>query len=62
MSEVKISANRTGTVFYSKIGDNHAKGYRVRFRSFHQGMLDNHPLIEELDQMHNNYNIFKYYS
>ena len=58
MSEFKVSSNHTGTLFYSKIGTGN-RPYRIRFQSFQQGIVHNKHLIEELDQIHTNYNVFK---
>jgi hypothetical protein len=58
MSDHKTSANKTGTLFYTKLGES-KKGYRVRFRSHQQGMFENRGLISELNDMQVNYNLFK---
>lgn len=60
MLNFKVSENKTGTVFYSRRGEGANKPYRVRFKSFQLGRFDNRHLMEDLDQMHNNYNVFKY--
>lgn len=44
MIDQKTSANKTGTLFYTKVGDGN-KPYRVRFRSFQQGLFENRGLI-----------------
>lgn len=60
MNEFKISENRTGTLFYTRIGEGQNKPYRVRFKSFQLGVYENRPLIESLENLQNNYNVFKY--
>jgi hypothetical protein len=59
MSDSKISANKTGTVFYTKLPEA-SKGYRIRFRSFQQNMFENREVIDNLEQIQASYNLFKY--
>ena len=59
MSENKITATQTGTLFYTKIADG-AGSFRVRFKSFNLLTLQNRERQAGLEQMQSEYNQFKY--
>lgn len=56
--DYKTSVNQTGTLFYTR--NSAAKTYRVRFKSFNLALFDNHEKLDDLQELENNYNMFKY--
>ncbi len=55
----KTSRNQTGTLFYTRYSSDNSK-YRIRFKSFNMAMFEDTSRIALMEDMQNNYNMFKY--